>query len=148
MLKVGDTAPDFELNQGSSLSDLRGKHHVVLFFYPGDFTPVCTKEACYFRDNSEELKQRGARLIGISKDDEASHDKFRSEYNLPYDLVSDVDGRLIKSYGLARFGGLLPAKRATFVIDKTGIVRGVIHAELSYRDHVDRALEVLDGLQN
>lgn len=149
MVKVGESAPDFEATASGKplrLSDFKGKQHVVLFFYPGDFTPVCTKEACYFRDNTEDLKQRGAAVLGISRDDEASHDKFRAEYNLPYELLSDPDGRLIKQFGLARFGGLLPPKRATFVIDKEGIVRGVIEAELGYRDHVDKALTVLDEL--
>lgn len=149
MIKIGDAAPDFEARVGGRavhLSDFRGKQHVILFFYPGDFTPVCTKEACYFRDNTEDLKERGAAVLGVSRDDESSHEKFRAEYNLPYELLSDPDGRLIKLFGLARFGGLLPPKRATFVIDKEGIVREVIAAEVSYREHVDKAIAVLDRI--
>ncbi len=149
MIKIGSPVPDFEVQTRGKplrLSDFKGRQHVVLFFYPGDFTPVCTQEACYFRDNTDELKKLGAAVLGISRDDDSSHEKFRAEYNLPYELVSDPGGKLIKQFGLARFGGLLPPKRATFVIDKDGIVRARIETESNYRAHVDRALEALKQL--
>jgi len=150
MVSTGDMAPDFEAElEGHPfrLSDERGKHAVVLFFYPGDFTPVCTMEACHFRDNTPELQRRGAVVIGVSSDDAASHARFKAQHKLPYNLLSDPGRKIAEAYGLVRLGGMLgsamPTKRVTVVVGLDGRVLGAVEAELDYRAHVDQALKLL-----
>jgi peroxiredoxin Q/BCP len=122
-LTIGAKAPDFSARDASgkrfTLSYLQGKAAVV-FFYPKDGTPGCTKEACAFRDNFNEYERRGATLIGVSSDSESSHDKFRTEHKLPFALASDEDGAIANAYGVKRFAGL--TARVTFVIGKDGLV--------------------------
>jgi peroxiredoxin Q/BCP len=129
----GQPAPDFTLpsteGRDISLKDLRGKN-VVLYFYPKDDTPGCTKEACSFRDSLKAFEEAGAAVLGISLDDLKSHEKFRSKYDLSFPLLSDTDAHVAKAYGVYRkkklygreFWGV---QRATFVIDKDGIIRKV-----------------------
>ncbi len=146
---LGQPAPDFvrEAHNGQrvSLVDFRGKQVVVLYFYPMDGTPVCTKEACSFRDVHEEFAQAGAAVIGVSADSLDRHRAFAAKHGLPFLLVSDEDGTLRKAYRVPKTLGLLPG-RVTYVIDKQGIVRHVFSALFSADRHVTEALEVVRQL--
>jgi peroxiredoxin Q/BCP len=149
-INVGDAAPEFELPDATGkrvrLSDYRGKKAVVLYFYPKDDTPGCTKEACSFRDQYESFKDAGAEVIGVSSDSEASHQKFATKYRLPFTLVSDATGAVRGRYGVpATLPGVLPG-RMTFVIDRDGIVRHTFNSQLQATKHVDEALSVLKRL--
>jgi peroxiredoxin Q/BCP len=149
-VNVGDRAPEFELPDASGkrirLSDFLGRQSVVLYFYPKDDTPGCTKEACSFRDQYEAFKDAGAEVIGVSSDSEASHQKFATKYKLPFTLVADTGGGVRKRYGVpATLPGILPG-RMTFVIDREGIVRHVFNSQLQATKHVDEALGVLKRL--
>lgn len=152
MLGVGDKAPDFEAPCGDGrhlrLRDFRGRRHVILYFFPKDFTPGCTKEACSFRDHRSEVAGLDAEIVGVSLDSVDKHASFADKYKLPYPLVSDQEGLIAKKYGVARLGGWLPTKRVTFVIDKDGVIQHVIQAELSIDIHIDEAIEVLKKLQS
>ena len=142
-LRVGEKAPEFDVvsSSGKSLKlrDFAGKKNVVLYFYPGDFTPICTKETCGFRDMMGELESADTEVIGVSVDSNESHEKFAAEYKVPFALVSDADRKLAKSYGATSLLGNLLGKsgRATFLIDKNGMIAGVFQAELSAAKHVD-----------
>ena len=130
-VQVGDKAPDFNLptDGGKSLSmgDLKGKN-VVLYFYPKDDTPGCTREACSFRDNLPKFSAMDATIVGVSSDSSESHDAFKAKFQLPFPLVSDVDGKLSEGYGVwvererdgKKFFGI---NRSTFLIDKAGVIR-------------------------
>ena len=128
-LQVGDAAPDFTLNDQNgepvTLSQLRG-HRVVIYFYPKDDTPGCTKEACNFRDQWSTFEQHGIKVLGISKDGAASHSKFIAKYNLPFTLLSDPEpcpiAEAYGSYGLKKFMGkeYMGMMRHTFVVDPEG----------------------------
>src|SRR5690242_2842232 len=113
-IKTGDVAPEFDLPDASGkrvrLADFKGKRNVVLYFYPKDDTPGCTKEACSFRDQYEAFKDAGAEVIGVSSDSEASHGKFAQKYSLPFALVADQGGQLRKRYGVPATLGLLPGR--------------------------------------
>ncbi len=127
-LTIGSRAPDFTLPAGDgssvSLKALRGKK-VVLYFYPKDDTPGCTKEACSFRDNFAALRKKGAVVIGISADSPASHEKFSRKFDLPFTLASDEDKEVLKQYGVWKQKSLygrkfLGIERTTFIIDEEG----------------------------
>jgi thioredoxin-dependent peroxiredoxin len=145
-VKVGDRAPDFTLRDATgadvSLAGLRGKP-VVLYFYPKDDTPGCTKEACSFRDAYQDFRDAGAEVIGVSSDSSESHKKFATRYKLPFTLLADRGGKLRKLYGVPSTLGLLPG-RVTFVIDAGGVVRHVFNSQLDATRHVS---ESLDGLR-
>ena len=145
---VGQTAPDFSLPDRSGravrLSDYRGRSPVVLYFYPKDDTPGCTKEACAFRDQYQDFKDAGAEVIGVSSDDEQAHEKFASKHRLPFVLLADRGGAVRKRYGVPATLGLLPG-RVTFVIDRQGIVRHVFNSQLQATKHVEEALTALRG---
>jgi thioredoxin-dependent peroxiredoxin len=149
MLKVGDRAPSFSLkdHEGRELrSDaLLAKGPVVVYFYPKDFTPGCTQEACLFRDAYADLDGHGATIIGVSADDDASHKKFAERYRLPFSLVADVDRSLSKSFGVTRPLGL-GAWRVTYVIDTAGVIRGAFHHELTMSKHLTEVKTALDQL--
>ena len=150
-IEEGKAAPAFKLKDQDgnavSLADFKGKQNVVLYFYPKDDTPGCTKEACGFRDAHEDMVGKGARVLGISRDDAETLQRFKAELKLPYDLVADVDGKLTALFEVKQLGGLLSRpKRVTYLIDKTGVVRGVFHHELSANAHVKDALEALQKL--
>ena len=152
-LKVGDKAPDFSLpsdGDGSvSLSKLRGKN-VVLYFYPRDDTPGCTKEACQFRDAASQYKKADAVVIGVSKDSVASHDKFKKKYELPFALGSDKELTTAKAYGVwveksfmgRKFMGM---ERATFLIDGKGVIRNIWH-KVKVPGHDDEVLKAVKAL--
>lgn len=123
MIAVGDKAPDFELEADSGgrfrLADLRGRR-VLLVFYPGDETPVCTAQLCEYRDGFEDYRQLGVDVVGISRDDAESHRKFKARRSLPFKLLSDSDLAVARKYGAA---GMLGMKRAVFLVDEDGILR-------------------------
>lgn len=130
MLKVGDKAPVIEVkdinNEKVSLADLSDQY-VVLYFYPKDDTPGCTKEACSFRDWNAELKKLGVKVVGVSKDSVTSHKKFVDKYSLNFDLWSDEDHQLIEAFGAWQKKSMMGKEymgtvRSTFVIDPKGIV--------------------------
>ncbi len=124
-LTVGTTAPDFTAKdtQGNtvSLADFEGKN-VILYFYPKDDTPGCTKEACSFRDNYSDYQGKNIAVLGVSADDEDSHQQFTQKFNLPFPLLADTDHSIIKAYDVDG-GGY--AKRVTYTIDPQGMISHV-----------------------
>jgi peroxiredoxin Q/BCP len=150
MIGVGQKAPEFTGTLGGGgqfrLKDYRGRRHVVLYFFPKDFTPGCTKEACSFRDRRPEITALDAEIVGVSLDTAEKHEEFAAAHNLPYPLISDRDAKIAAAYGVARLGGWLPTKRVTFVIDKQGVVQKVIKSELGIDLHIDDALATLREL--
>lgn len=130
MLKVGKKAPAFKLmsdeENAVSLKDFAGKK-VVLYFYPRDNTPGCTREACSFSENMKRLKKAGAVVIGVSADSVASHKKFKEKYNLNFPLLSDPDRKVIQKYGVWKEKNMYGKKtmgveRTTFIIDEQGAI--------------------------
>jgi peroxiredoxin Q/BCP len=148
-LAVGTKAPDFTLNDQHgtpvTLSSYQGKNNVVVYFYPKDDTPGCTKEACTFRDQFTAFSDVGAVVLGISSDSEGSHKAFAEKYRLPFSLLSDRKGEVRKAYGVPATLGLLPG-RVTFVIDKQGMIRHAFNSQINAAKHVDEALAVLKSL--
>ena len=148
-LAVGDTAPPFTLNdqRGTpvSLGDFAGRKNVVVYFYPKDDTPGCTKESCTFRDQYTAFTDVGAEVLGISSDSEQSHRAFAEKYHLPFPLLADTGGAVRKLFRVPKSLGLLPG-RVTFVIDKRGIIRHVFNSQLNPTKHVDEAIQVLKTL--
>ena len=147
-VKPGERAPDFSLPdaEGRSfrLSERRGKTPVVLYFYPKDDTPGCTKEACGFRDQYEDFQRLGAEVVGVSSDSSASHQRFAAKHRLPFTLLADPGGAVRRLYGVPATLGLLPG-RVTFVIDRQGVVRHVLNSQLEAKRHVAEALASLDA---
>jgi len=150
-LSVGDQAPDFTLPSSSgeplTLSELCSRRTVVLYFYPKDDTPGCTVEACGFRDRYEAFAEAGAEVVGVSSDSVGSHERFANRHQLPMKLVSDSDKKLRALYGVRATLGLLPG-RATFVIDRKGVVRHVFVSQLRVGKHAEEALEVVKRLES
>jgi peroxiredoxin Q/BCP len=150
MIREGERAPDFSGKTADgktlSLADFRGKKPLILYFYPRDNTPGCTKEACAFRDHAGEIEAAGGAIVGVSMDSQDAHRKFVKDFQLNFPLLSDRDATICKAYGVARLGGWFPPKRVTFVIDREGIVRKVIQSEFGIAKHVDEALEALRSL--
>ena len=128
-----------------ALEDFLGKQNVVVYFYPKDFTRGCTAEACSFRDSYEVFKDLGAEVIGISSDNQTSHRDFAQRHHLPFILLSDVDGEVMKAYGVKKTLGLF-AGRVSFVIDKRGIIRLIFSSQTRVTAHVGEALNVLKSL--
>lgn len=147
LVPVGAGAPDFMLQDQSGrvrrLSDLRG-HPVVLYFYPRDATPGCTREACAFRDAWDRLRASGAVVLGVSTDDVASHRRFHDEHQLPFDLLADLDGRVARQYGVPVRLGM--AARMTFLIDGDGVVRRVFE-DVDPAVHADEVLAAIASLR-
>ena len=147
---VGSSAPDFTLPSQSgasvSLKDFLGKRPVVLFFYPRDDTPGCTRQACAIRDEFEEFGKLDAEVIGISSDSVASHERFAGRHDLPFTLLSDEGGGVRRLYGVPNTFGLFPG-RVTYVIDAVGVVRHVFSSQLGVTRHVEEALGALREIQ-
>jgi peroxiredoxin Q/BCP len=150
-LREGRPAPDFELTTDAGeavrLADLRGKQ-VVLYFYPKDDTPGCTKQACGIRDSWDAFRETGAEVFGVSPDGETSHSKFKSKYGLPFTLLSDPDHELTERYGFwtqktARGKTYMGVERSTVVIDTDGTVKKVFR-RVKPDDHAAQVLQVLD----
>ena len=153
MLTEGNKAPDFTLKdkdgKSVSLMQFKGKR-VVLYFYPKDNTPGCTKEACNFRDEISLFQGLNTEIIGISADSEASHQKFAGKFNLPFILLSDPDRKVIKDYGVWKeknnFGiKALGIVRTTFVIDEKGIIVKIFN-KVKVEGHNKEVKEILEGM--
>ena len=149
-VKVGQKAPDFTaLNDKGDkvkLSDLKGKK-VVLYFYPKDDTPGCTKEACAFRDGIDEIKGQGAVVLGVSADSVDSHKKFKSKFDLNFPLLADTDKKIIESYGVWKEKSMYGKKymgieRTTFVIDEQGKIAHIF-PKVKVDEHYDEVLKAL-----
>jgi len=150
-IAIGDRAPQFtataHTGQGVALADYLGKQVVVLFFYPRDGTPVCTAEACGFRDAYADFVAAGAAVIGVSVNSLERHRQFAAERHLPFLLMSDHDQALQKAFGVPRLLGFLPG-RTTYVIDKEGVVRHVFTSHFAAGRHIDEALRVVRELNS
>jgi peroxiredoxin Q/BCP len=146
-LKEGDKAPDFAATDAEGrtvrLKDLRGKK-VVLYFYPRDDTPGCTKEACSFRDSFARFKKRGIQVLGVSLDSETSHQKFARKFDLPFRLLADTDRAISESYGTygeKKFMGrtYMGVHRMTFLIDEKGKIKKIF-GKVKPEDHAEEVL--------
>ncbi|BCU67496.1 peroxiredoxin [Sulfolobales archaeon HS-7] len=148
MLREGDIAPDFEGITDSGdrirLYSLLEKSPVVLYFYPKDDTPGCTKEACTFRDNWERISQYGATVIGVSSDSEESHKQFKRKYGLQFILISDKNSKIREIYGVKGF--ILPP-RVTFVINSDKRIVRVFNSQTKPERHVQIAIETLKAMK-
>jgi peroxiredoxin Q/BCP len=151
MIKEGDDAPDFETRDAEGnavkLSDLRGRK-VVLYFYPKDDTPGCTKQACSFRDSFAEFERRGIKVLGVSTDDERSHQKFAEKYSLPFTLLADTGHEVADLYGVygeKQFAGrnYMGVSRVTFLIGEDGRVVKVFD-KVKVDEHADDVLKAFD----
>ncbi len=146
MLKVGDEIPEFNLktDEGivfNSTKELK-EQATVIYFYPKNFTPGCTKEACAFRDVHQEFLDAGARIIGVSSDSIRSHQKFKEKYELPFTFLADTKGEIRKMFGIkANLFGLLPG-RETFVVDARGKIRLKFNS-MNATQHVAKALTII-----
>jgi thioredoxin-dependent peroxiredoxin len=149
-VEVGSVAPDFTLSSQSgemvSLKDFFGKKPIVLFFYPKDDTPDCTKQACAFRDDYEEFGKLDAEVIGLSSDSVESHKSFAARHNLPFTLLSDEGSKVRKLYRVPNAFGLFPG-RVTYVIDEEGMVRHIFSSQLGVEQHVEEALKYLRSVR-
>ncbi len=149
-IKTGDTIPLFRLpdqdGKGFDIASVIGKKKLVIFFYPKDDSPGCTKEACYFRDLFEVFNEADAAIIGISGQSVESHKKFAEKYRLSYTLLSDKGNRVRKLFGIpTNFFGLLPG-RVTYIAGKDGKVAHIFNSQVQAEKHVDEALKILKGL--
>src|SRR5215208_5973986 len=148
---IGSIAPAFTLPSQSgemvSLADFLDRKPVVLFFYPKDDTPGCTREACAFRDDYEEFSKLNAEVVGISSDSVESHRSFAARHDLPFTLLSDEGGKVRKLYGVSNTLGLFPG-RVTYVIDEEGVVRHIFSSQLGVEQHVEEALKALQSISS
>ncbi len=148
-LKVGAKAPAFKgKNQNGetiSIADFKGKK-LILFFYPKDNTPGCTAEACSLRDNYKLLQKNGFELVGVSVDDEKSHQKFITKYDLPFPLIADTDQKIVNAYGLwvekSMYGRkYMGTARTTVIIDEAGKIAHIIE-KVDTKDHANQILSI------
>jgi peroxiredoxin Q/BCP len=150
-ISQGDHAPDVRLvlQNGDAvvLSHLYRTHPVVLFFYPKDFTAICTKEACAFRDAYQDFVDADATVVGVSSDSADSHQAFADKHRLPYLLAADKGDALRRAFGVPKTLGFLPG-RVTYVIDRQGVVRHMFSAQLAADRHVREALDALRRLDS
>jgi peroxiredoxin Q/BCP len=151
MLEKGDRAPDFTLpdqdGKPRKLADLLAGQALILYFYPADFTPGCTREACDLRDLHTQILGAGLRVVGISPQSVASHGKFRDQYGLPFTLLSDEDKTVIRAYGVDGPLGI-GVRRATYLLDAKGKVLDAVLADLRiarHREFVERAIAARGG---
>ena len=153
-LKAGDSAPDFNsIDQDGnnvSLKDFLNHDWLVIYFYPHDMTPTCTVQACNLRDGWSDLEKSGVNVLGVSEDSEKKHQKFISRHDLPFSLLADSSHEVMKAYqvwGPKKFMGRISdaTHRTTFIIDKTGIIRHVIHPVKS-KKHTEEILDVIREL--
>ncbi len=140
MLRVSDTAPDFELKDqfGSfvTLDQIASNGDLILYFYPDDFSPVCTAEACAFRDSYEGISSVGAQIVGVSPQGVESHRRFSNSFSIPFPLLSDPRKKVIRAYGVdgpLGFG----VRRATFLIDSSKIIQNRVVSDLFVGSHID-----------
>jgi peroxiredoxin Q/BCP len=152
LLQAGTQAPDFKATDQHgnkvTLKDYRGRK-VVLYFYPKDHTPGCTKEACAFRDNFSKFKKRGVEILGVSIDSETSHQSFAEKYNLPFTLLADPEKKIVEAYGVWGEKNLYGRKymgtqRATFLIGESGRIAAVF-PKVKPEEHAKEILALLAG---
>jgi thioredoxin-dependent peroxiredoxin len=148
MLGTGDLAPDFSLPDQDgrlwTLSDVIGAGSAVVYFYPADFTPGCTREACLFRDRYDALADADVRLVGISPQDQASHRRFASAFGLQFPLLADVDKRVIRAFGVdgpLGFG----VRRVTYLVGPDRRIENRVVADIMIGSHMDLVRRVLEG---
>ena len=140
MLRIGDTAPSFQLKDQSgsivSLDQIAANGDLILYFYPADFSPVCTAEACAFRDSYEGVSSIGAQIVGVSPQSVDSHRRFSTRFSIPFPLLSDPHKKVIGAYGVdGPFG--FGVRRATFLIDSSKIIQNRVVSELFVGSHTD-----------
>lgn len=151
MLAVGTTAPEFALANdrggNTSLSELLSDGPLILYFYPADFTPGCTKEACSIRDIHDDIQSAGLKVVGISPQSTESHERFRDEYELPFTLLSDPDKVAIKMYDVdGPFG--VGVRRATFLISQDMVIEDAVLADVRiglHKDFIQRAIALREA---
>lgn len=148
MIGVGDRAPDFTLPDHTgasvSLADLTAAGDFILYFYPADFTPVCTAEACAFRDDYDGVAEVGLSIVGISPQSVDSHRRFVERYELPFPLLADAGGKVIRAYGVAGPLGF-GVRRVTFLIGADGIVKNRVVADFLVRSHRNLIRQTVDA---
>ncbi len=148
MLQTNTIAPDFELQDQSgttvSLSGLLAQGDVILYFYPADFSPVCTVETCAFRDNFADLANVGTQVVGISPQSVASHKRFADSYNVPFPLLSDPGKKVIRAFGVdGPFG--MGVRRVTYLVDQAGLISNRVVADFAVSSHVNLVRQTLRG---
>lgn len=149
-MDIGDRVPNAtvitETGTQHTLDELRNDQITVLFFYPKDESPICTIEACSFRDAYQDFVTAQAVVIGVSSDSAASHQAFRENHNLPYTLIADEGAALRKAFNVPKRLGFLEG-RVTYVIDRNGVIQHIFNAPFSAAPHVAEALRVVHKLQ-
>lgn len=148
-LVVGDRIPAFRLldqnGEEFDVSEFLGKQALVIYFYPKDDTPGCTKEACSFRDSYEEFSDRNVKVIGISADGVESHRDFAKKYNLPFTLLADTENEVRSLFGVrSNMLGLIPG-RVTYVVNREGKIIYIFESQFKATRHISEALNALDG---
>ena len=146
MLDIGDTAPDFELTdengEQTTLDDLLAGESLILYFYPADFTPLCTAEACSIRDMHEDIVGMGIKVVGISPQSESSHRRFKEKFNIPFPLLFDKNKKVIRAFGVdgpLGFG----VRRATYLISKEKRIENRVVSDLFVSSHTQFIKEVI-----
>ena len=149
MLDVGDAAPDFVLTDDDgkavSLDDLLAQGPLILYFYPADFTSVCTAEACEIRDRHDDLRDVSANVVGVSPQSEASHQRFRKRYDLPFPLLDDRNKQVIRAYGVNGPLGI-GVRRVTYLINRDKKIERRVLADFAVRHHVEFIEQVVQDL--
>lgn len=150
-IEVGDKVPSFTLmdqfNEPFDIDEYVGKMAMVIYFYPKDDTPGCTKEACSFRDAYEAFTDREIKVIGISGDDVESHSNFAKKYNLPFTLLADINNEVRNAFGVkGNVLGLIPG-RVTYVVDKEGKVIFMYDSQFKASKHIEEALKAIEASQ-
>lgn len=147
MIKVGESAPDFDLRDQSgaliSLSDLLKNGPVILYFYPVDFSPVCTSQACAYRDEYPNVVESGVQIVGVSPQDVDTHRRFAESYSVPFPLLADPAKVAIRAYGVDGPMGF-GVRRVTFLIDTAGIVENRVVSDFFVGSHLDLIKSTLD----
>lgn len=148
MLKKGDRAPDFSLpdesGQQVTLASLLAQGPLILYFYPADFTPICTAEACSIRDMHDEILDVDMQVVGVSPQSSSSHTKFKDKFNLPFPLLFDDSKRVIRAYGADGMLGM-GVRRATFLVDEAGQIENLVVSDLFVSSHVKFIKQVIAG---
>ena len=146
MLRIGDIAPEFELEDQSSnminLSQLTNTGDLILYFYPADFSPVCTAEACAFRDSYEGIADIGTQIIGISPQSVSSHKRFSKTFSIPFPLLADQQKKVIRAYGVDGPMGF-GVRRATYLIDSKRVIRNRVVSDFLVNSHLGLIKETL-----
>ena len=148
MLNIGDTAPDFELTNENgeqvTLDDLLAGESLILYFYPADFTPLCTAEACGIRDMHEDIVDVGIKVVGISPQSERTHQRFKEQFNIPFPLLFDKNKKVIKAFGVdgpLGFG----VRRVTYLISKEKLIENRVVSDLFVGSHTQFIKEVISN---